>query len=70
MNKTLEYKGYKTKLVYSQEDDIYYGEVININDSVSFHSENIFTIEDEFHKAVDDYIELCKLIRKEPQIGR
>lgn len=70
MNRILEYKGYKTKIVYSQEDDIYYGEVININDSVSFHSENISTIEDEFHKAVDDYIELCKLIRKEPQIGR
>lgn len=70
MNKTLEYKGYKTRIVYSQEDDAYYGEIININDSVSFHSENISTIEDEFHKAVDDYIELCKLIRKEPQIGR
>lgn len=69
MNKILEYKGCKTRIIYSQEDDVYYGEIININDSVSFHSENISTIEDEFHKAVDDYIEMCKLIRKEPKIG-
>ena len=69
MNKILEYNGYKTRIVYSQEDDVYCGEIINIDDSVSFHSENISTIEDEFHKAVDDYIELCKSIGKEPKIG-
>lgn len=69
MNKILEYKGYKTRIIYSQEDDVYYGEIININDSVSFHSENIPTIEDEFHKAVDDYIEMCKSISKESEVG-
>lgn len=70
MNKILEYKGYKTRIVYSQEDDVYCGEIININDSVSFHSENISTIEYEFHKAVEDYIKLCRTIGKEPKIGR
>lgn len=69
MNKILEYKGYKTRIIYSQEDNVYYGEIINIDDFVNFHSENISTIEDEFHKAVDDYIEMCKLIRKEPKIN-
>lgn len=66
--KILEYKGYKTRIVYSQEDNIYCGEIINIDDSVSFYSENISTIEDEFHKAVDDYIELCKSIGKNPRL--
>lgn len=69
MNKILEYKGYKTRIVYSQEDDVYCGEIINIDDSVSFHSENISTIEDEFHKAVDDYIEMCKSIGKNPRLN-
>lgn len=69
MNKILEYKGYKTRIVYSQEDDVYCGEIINIDDSVSFHSENISTIEDEFHKAVDDYIEVCKSIGKNPRLN-
>lgn len=67
MNRILEYKGYKTRIVYSQEDDVYCGEIINIDDSVSFHSENISTIEDEFHKAVKDYIKLCRSIGKEPK---
>ena len=66
--KILEYKGYKNRIVYSQEDNIYCGEIINIDDSVSFYSENISTIEDEFHKAVDDYIELCKSIGKNPRL--
>lgn len=67
---TLDYKGYKANFFYSHEDKIYYGSIININDSVSFHSKNRWQIEDEFHKAVDDYIELCKSIGKEPKIGR
>lgn len=69
MNKILEYNGYKTRIVYSQKDNVYCGAIINIGDCVSFHSESIFKIEDEFHKAVDDYIELCKSIGKEPKIG-
>lgn len=68
-NKILEYKGYKTRIVYSQEDNVYCGEIINIGDCVSFHSESVFEIENEFHKAVDDYIEMCKFLRKEPKIG-
>jgi predicted HicB family RNase H-like nuclease len=69
MNKILEYNGYKTRIVYSQKDNVYCGAIINIGDSVSFHSENISTIEDEFHKAVDDYIEMCKSIGKNPRLN-
>ena len=69
-NAHLEYKNYKARISYDNEDKIYYGSIVNIDDSVSFHSKSFSKIEDEFHKAVDDYIELCKSIGKESMIGR
>ena len=34
---------------------------------VDFQSENSKDLEEEFHKAVDEYLEFCKEIGKEPQ---
>lgn len=63
----LRYKGYTASPVYSAEDRIFYGTVLGINDLVDFQSENAKDLEDEFHKAVDDYIEFCEEIGKQPQ---
>lgn len=34
---------------------------------VEFQSENAKDLEDEFHQAVDEYLEFCKEIGKDPQ---
>lgn len=62
----LEYKGYYTKINYSVEDRILFGKIEGINDLVNFESESSFDIEEEFHKAVDDYLALCKDLNIEP----
>lgn len=33
---------------------------------VNFESTDISTVEEEFHAAVDDYLEFCKEVGKEP----
>lgn len=63
----LKYKGYMGKVEYSHEDEILHGVVEGINDFVDFASENASEIEEEFHKAVDGYIEFCKEVGKEPE---
>lgn len=65
-NGVLEYKGYHTKIEYSAEDHVLYGKVEGISDLVNFESESAEEIEDEFHKAVDDYLEFCKESGKNP----
>ena len=57
-----EYKGYTGSIEYDVEDKIHYGKVLftNKNHLVNYEAENIVELEEEFHKAVDDYLEFCK----------
>lgn len=63
----LTYKGYCTKVHYSVNDGVYYGEIEYIRDLVNFESENIENVEKEFHQAVDDYIQFCNDRGEEPE---
>ena len=63
----LRYKGYSARPEYSAEDRIFYGKILGISDLVDFQSENAKDLEEEFHKAVDDYLEFCVEIGKQPQ---
>lgn len=66
-NDLLRYKGYSARPEYSAEDRIFYGKILGIGDLVDFQSENAKDLEEEFHKAVDDYLEFCAEIGKQPQ---
>ena len=66
MNNVLKYKGYYAVVQYSAEDEVLYGKIEGIDDLVSFESDSICGIKNEFENAVDDYIEYCKEIGKEP----
>lgn len=66
MNNILEYKGYYTKIQFSKDDNVLYGKIEDITDLVNFESESACEIEQEFHMAVDDYLEFCNNVGKEP----
>lgn len=63
----LRYKGYSTRPEYSAEDRVFYGKILGINDLIDFQSEDAKELEEEFHKAVDDYLEFCAEIGKKPE---
>jgi len=65
--KTIEYKGYVAKVEFDDEDQIFVGEVIGIDDIIAFHSENEKEIIPVFHNMVDDYLEVCKERGIQPQ---
>lgn len=65
-NNTLEYKGYHTKIEFDSEEFVLRGKIEGINDLVDFECEDLKNIEKEFHEAVDDYLEFCKEVGKEP----
>ena len=68
MNKNkLSYKGYFTEIKYSEEDKVLFGKIEGIVDLVNFESDSARDIEEEFHKAVDDYLTFWKEVGKEPE---
>lgn len=67
MNDILQYKGYYATISFSSEDDVFFGKLIGINDLVNFEGESVTELKASFHEAVDDYIETCAEIGKEPE---
>ena len=63
----MTYKGYSARPEYSAEDGVFFGRLLGINDLVNCESENVEGLEEEFHKAVDDYLAFCSEIGKQPE---
>ena len=55
-SKRLEYKGYTGSIEYSGEDGLFYGQVQNTEDLISYHGEDIVALEKGFKDTVDDYL--------------
>lgn len=66
MKNVLEYKGYYTKVEFDSEAFVVRGKIEGIKDLVNFECANLTRVEEEFHNAVDEYLEFCKEIGKEP----
>lgn len=62
----LNYKGYYTRIEFSSSDKVLHGKIEGISDLVTFESDSSKEIENEFHSAVDDYLEFCKEVGKDP----
>lgn len=66
MNNILEYKGYCTKVDFSAEDGVLFGKIEGIRDLVTFECDCASEAQEAFFSAVDDYLESCRDIGKEP----
>ncbi|ANK83642.1 MAG: antitoxin HicB [Rhizobiales bacterium NRL2] len=63
----MSYKGYSARIEYDDQDEIFFGRLAGIRDSVSFHADTVGDLKAAFHDAVDDYLETCARIGKTPQ---
>ena len=69
MNNTIQYKGYLGSVEFSEEDGIFYGKVMGIRSLISYEGENAKDLLDDFHGAIDDYLETCKSEGKGPEVA-
>ena len=60
------YKGYTASIEYSAEDGCLIGHILGIRDIVGFHGDSVGEMKEAFEEAVDDYLEACAKIGKEP----
>ncbi len=65
--KTMRHKGYAARIEYSEEDGCFIGHIAGIRDVVGFHGKSVAKLRSAFEEAVDDYLETCARLGKEPQ---
>jgi len=66
MKDLLVYKDFIGSVHFNADDEVFYGKIQGINDLVTFEGKTVSEIKKSFYNAVDDYIELCKKVNKEP----
>ena len=67
MKNTISYKGYIGTVNFSEDDMVFFGKVVGITDSISFEGDTVESLIEDFHYAVDEYLEFCEANNKEPQ---
>ena len=68
MNNTIQYKGYVGSVEFSEEDGIFFGKVMGIRSLISYEGESAKELLNDFHDAVDTYLEHCKEEGKKPEL--
>ena len=66
MNNYLTYEGYLGTVLFSAEDEVFYGKVYGINDLITFEGKSVKELKKAFEESIDDYLESCKALGKEP----
>ena len=64
--KAMTYRGYAARIKFDAEDEIFTGRIAGIVDIVGFHAESVAGLKSAFHEAVDDYLETCTKLGKDP----
>ena len=67
MSNVMSFKGYMARIAFDDDNGIFTGRLAGIRDGVGFHADTVEGLRAAFHEAVEDYLETCAKIGKEPQ---
>ena len=63
----MSYKGYYGSVEFSDDDNVFYGRIIGINDRITYEGDNVKSLRQDFKEAVDEYLETCSQLGKPPE---
>jgi predicted HicB family RNase H-like nuclease len=63
----MSHKGYFARIEFGQDDGLFAGRLIGIDDVIGFHADNVADLTAAFHEAVEDYLATCAKIGKPPE---
>lgn len=63
----IKYGDYFGTVRYSDEDKVFYGKIEGIDDLVTFEGSSVNELVSAFEEAVEDYIVLCKQVKRPSQ---
>ena len=62
------YKNYQAHISYSEEDEIFFGRVVNLErDMIAFDGYSVAELKQSFQAAIEDYLQDCKDAGKKPE---
>lgn len=67
MKNMMTYRGYYGSVHYNDEDQLFYGKLEFIEALVSYEGKDIVELRQDFESAVNDYLDLCKNEKIEPE---
>ena len=67
MSSVLKHGGYTARVEFSAEDRVFFGQLDDITDLISFEGNTVEELENAFVGAVADYLALCAEIGKQPE---
>lgn len=63
----MQYKNYAAQIGFDAADEIFFGKIAGISDTITFHGSSVDELRKAFHEAVEDYVATCAKIGKNPQ---
>ena len=69
MSNTITYKNYIGSVEFSEEDSLFYGKVLGIKSLISYEGNTATELVNDFHCAVDDYLETCRSEGIKPEVS-
>lgn len=64
----MSYKGYYAHVEFDAEAKIFHGEVLGINDVITFQGTTVNELEKELRASVEDYLDFCAKEGKKPEV--
>jgi len=56
----LIYKGYSGSVHFSDQDNVFFGKVLGINDLITFEGDSVKELKNAFHYVIDEHIKDCE----------
>lgn len=63
----MEYKGYTGVVAFDSDAGIFHGEVIDLQDMITFQGTCVEDLRQAFQDSVEDYLAFCAEIGREPE---
>jgi predicted HicB family RNase H-like nuclease len=63
----MQYRGYRGKVDFDDEANIFHGEVIGLRDVITFQGKTVDEVKVAFRESVDDYLAFCTSRGEEPE---
>lgn len=67
MKDVLNYKNFIGSVSFSAEDELFHGKIEGIDDLITFEGDSVKELKSAFEEAVEDYLDLCQQLGKNPE---
>lgn len=62
----MKYKKFEAAVKFDEDAEVFYGEIINTRDVITFQASSVEELKQAFKDSVEDYLEFCRERGEEP----